>query len=307
MAWTCAQRSWLRATNICPVCLWLPAGPGDGCWWPPGMGDSLAPSHGSACFCWRTSWSGCRKTEGFHVTSHQGGHMWKTQVLTPECEQKGRWCGMSGEHECYSTAFRQQRPFSPRGPECCLNRWHRSDCAQLPVPWKVPPCLKIGYKYILAFAVLENGFLRGEGWLVKQFVSGLIFFFFSFSLCLVHILLLTWNKVVYSWAELLNCHWCYWEWWFSIYLYPPIRKWWTVMLLAIHTHDHLKEPLTISHNPGFLLSQKAIKILIKFSTVFIGYNCKYPRMIRRVSAAFGIVNSEHLPKHWNEGKCWHAF
>lgn len=38
VAWTCAQRSWLRATNACPVCLWLLAGPGDGCWQPPGMG-----------------------------------------------------------------------------------------------------------------------------------------------------------------------------------------------------------------------------------------------------------------------------
>lgn len=200
VAWTCAQRSWLRATNACPVCLWLLAGPGDGFWQPPGMG---------------------------------------------------------------------------------------------------------AYKYILAFAVLENSFLR-RGRAGRKFINGLISFFFF--LCLVHILLLTWNKVVYSRAELPNCHWCYREQQLSIYLYPPtMRKWWTVMLLAIHTHDHLKEPVTISRNLGFLLSQKAIKILIKFSTVFIGYNCKYPKMIRRVSAAFGIVNSEHLPKHWNEGKCWHAF
>lgn len=68
------------------------------------------------------------------------------------------------------------------------------------------------------------------------------------------------------------------------------------MLLATCTHYYLKEPVTISCNHGFLsLSQKAIKSLIKISTVFIGYNCKYPKMIRHVSAAFGIVNSEQLP------------
>lgn len=59
---------------------------------------------------------------------------------------------------------------------------------------------------------------------------------------------------------------------------------------------YLKEPATISCNHSLLLlSQKAIKSLIKISTLFIGYNCKYPKMIRRVSAAFGIVNGEYLP------------
>lgn len=68
------------------------------------------------------------------------------------------------------------------------------------------------------------------------------------------------------------------------------------MLLAICSHCYLKGPVTISRSRGFLLlSQKAIKSLIKISTVFIGYNCKYPKMIRHMSAAFGIVNSEQLP------------
>lgn len=68
-----------------------------------------------------------------------------------------------------------------------------------------------------------------------------------------------------------------------------------MLFLAILTHQLLKEP--VSHDQDFLLgSQKAIKTLIKVSTVFIGYNCKYPKMIRHEFAAFGIVNSEQLPK-----------
>lgn len=70
-----------------------------------------------------------------------------------------------------------------------------------------------------------------------------------------------------------------------------------MLFLAILTHQLLKEPVTISRDQDFLLlPQKAIKTLIKVSTVFIGYNCKYPEMIRHESAAFGIVNSEQLPK-----------
>lgn len=70
-----------------------------------------------------------------------------------------------------------------------------------------------------------------------------------------------------------------------------------MLFLAILTHQLLKEPVTISRDQDFLLlSQKAIKTLIKISTVFIGYNCIYPKMIRHESAALGIVNSEQLPK-----------
>lgn len=69
-----------------------------------------------------------------------------------------------------------------------------------------------------------------------------------------------------------------------------------MLFLAILTHQILKEPVTISRDQDFLLSQKAIKTLIKISTVFIGYNCIYPKMIRHESAALGIVNSEQLPK-----------
>lgn len=70
-----------------------------------------------------------------------------------------------------------------------------------------------------------------------------------------------------------------------------------MLFLAILSHQLLKETVTISCDQDFLLlSQKAIRTLIKISTVFIGYNCKYPKMIRHVSAAFGIMNSEQLPK-----------
>lgn len=70
-----------------------------------------------------------------------------------------------------------------------------------------------------------------------------------------------------------------------------------MLFLAILAYQLLKEPVTISHGQNFfLLSQKAIKNLIKISTVFIGYNCKYSKMIRHESGAFGIVNSEQLPR-----------